>query len=415
MDCQTIHSGCRHRAPVAVLAALSLLFASCGKEPAPSTTPAGPAQAAAAGGADPSTTGGLLVKSNRPDAVIEVMPAGSGGEAPTPIARGAPDKPVAGLAPGAYMVVARAEGWPEVRGTATVVAGQTAELALDFKAGSLRLDSVPAGATVKQGERVLGKTPFVAPALPPGELALVLEYPYWPAHPLKVTIAEGTETAETIRLPHGRLSVASLPAGATVILEGRNYGKTPLFWEHFPAGNRKLTLQAPGFPAFELPVAMTDGAEIKLRPELGSSFPLLAPATLLRAVWVPDNPDKLTESFDVVGKFAPQNGIVKNLDRKKLFENWLRRKYRYRSVIKAFNGGTGQVEFAENKSDLARFRVLAKLAPSALGDPALAAKGATIEVFGTLIATEEPRWPAKVITLELTDAELLHPADLASP
>jgi hypothetical protein len=415
MDSQTIHSGRLHPTLVATLAALSLFFAGCGKEPAGAAAPSAPAHAAAPDAKAPATTGGLLVKTNRPEAVIEVMPAGTSGEAPATIAKGAPDKPVAGLAPGAYAVVARTEGWPEVRGTATIVAGQTAELALDFKSGSLRLDSVPTGATVKQGGRVLGKTPLVAPVLPPGELALALEYPYWPAHPFKVTIAEGVETAETVRLPHGRLSVASIPAGATVVLEGRNYGKTPLFWEHFPAGNRKLTLQAPGFPAFELSVAMADGAEIKLRPELGSGFPLLAPAALLRAVWVPDNPDKLTESFDLVGKYAPQNGVIKNLDRKKLFENWLGRKYRYRGVIKAFNNGTGQVEFAEDKSELARFRVLAKLTPAALGDPALAAKGATIEVFGALVATEEPRWPAKVITLELTDAELLHPADLASP
>jgi hypothetical protein len=415
MDSQTIHSGHLHPTLVATLAALSLFFAGCGKEPAGAAAPSAPTHAAAPDAKAPATTGGLLVKTNRPEAVIEVMPAGTSGEAPATIAKGAPEKPLGGLAPGTYAVVARAEGWPEVRGTATIVAGQTAELALDFKSGSLRLDSVPTGATVKQGGRVLGKTPLVAPVLPPGELALALEYPYWPAHPFKVTIAEGVETAETVRLPHGRLSVASIPAGATVVLEGRNYGKTPLFWEHFPAGNRKLTLQAPGFPAFELPVAMADGTELKLRPELGAGFPLLAPAALLRAVWVPDNPDKLTESFDLVGKYAPQNGVIKNLDRKKLFENWLGRKYRYRGVIKAFNNGTGQVEFAEDKSELARFRVLAKLTPAALGDPALAAKGATIEVFGALVATEEPRWPAKVITLELTDAELLHPADLASP
>jgi len=205
--------------------------------------------------------------------------------------------------------------------------------------------------------------------------------------------------------------VETSPPGVTVLLKGQTLGQTPLTMERFPAGTRKLTLQARDFPLLELSVTVEDRGDVKVHPALGSAFPVLDPAALLRAVWVPENPDRLSPSFDsTTGPAQPQNGIVRNLNRKILYENWLRQRYCFTGTVKSYDRANGQVEFADQPSELSRYRVRAKLSAGARNDPDLAAqlsKGATFALYGTLSAVEEPHWPAKVITFEFSAAEPL--------
>jgi hypothetical protein len=248
------------------------------------------------------------------------------------------------------------------------------------------------------------------PQLPAGECALSLEYPAWPVLAFKVRITENEEATETVRLPHGRLIVESTPPGATILLGKRTLGQTPLTLDPIPAGAKKLTLQGKGFPPLEITVTVEDRGEAKVTPELGTGFSLLDPTALLRAIWVPDNPDKLSPHFDEIGSYAPQNGIVKNLNRKRLHENWLHKGYRYAGIIKAYDPKQGQVELVEEKNDLSKFRVLAKLSANAVNDKELEArlvKGASLAFFGTLSAVEEARWPARLISFEFASVEAL--------
>lgn len=403
--------GCR---PAPLLLAVAILLAvalgGCGKSPEEVK--------AAAAVHEAQTTGRLIVKSNRANATVEATLIPPSGEAAAGVVPGTVDQVLSALPPGRYAVVARAEGWPEVRGEATVVVGQTAELGLTFKGGSLRLDSIPSGATVKQGGAVLGKTPLVVAELPPGECRLSLEYPAWPVLAFTTTITESVESAETVRLPHGKLVVTSTPSGATVLLGKRPLGQTPLTLEPFPAGTRTLTLQAKNFPPLETSVALSDRGELNISPELGAGFPPLDPPALLRAVWVPDDPNRLSPNFDSSGRYAPQNGFVKNLHRQRLYDNWLGKRFRFAAVVKAYDRKEGQIEFAEQSGDLAKYRVLAKLSPEARSgkepDPAQI-KGATLAVYGVLSAVEESRWPARQISLEISSAELLQAVPPAVP
>ncbi len=386
---------------VALLAGL-LLAAGCGKSPEEQRVSAKAEKA--------RTTGVLSVKSNLAHATITATLLAPGAEtAPAPIT-GTPDKPLAGLAPGKYTVTARADGWPEIRGDIEVAAAQTAELELNFKGGALKLDSEPTGVTVKLGGNSLGKTPLTIPLLPPGECALNLEYPNWPGLTFKATIVEGQETAATARLPHGKLTVESAPAGAAVLIGGKSFGQTPLIWERMPAGPKKLTLQAKDFPPLEVSVNVEDGADVKIAPELGAAFPLLDVAAILKDIWVPEDPNRLTASFEITGRFAPKNGIVKNLKRQRLHEKWLTKRYRYSGVIKAYDSKSGEIEFADEAADQSRFRIVATPTPTALAALNLnekTAKGVTLSFYGLLSGVEEPRWPSKVITFELTTAEML--------
>ncbi len=396
----------------AVLAGVALIAFGVFRLSQPSERTA--AAAASAAPPDPLTTGRLVVKSNRADTIIEatrVAPTGETAGAGTKgTSEGAASQELAGLPAGKYVLTARSEGWPEVRREVNVAAGGATEVAVQFKSGSLRLDSDPTGATVRRGETVLGQTPFTIPQLPPGECQLSIQYPAWPALNFKTTITENVESAETVRLPHGKLTVETTPAGATVRLEGRSIGQTPLTVERIPAGPKKLTLQAKDFPTLEVSGTVEDHGEMKVNVALGSGFPELDPPALLRAVWVADNPDKLSPQFDTAGVFQPQNGIVKNLHRKRLYEGWLRRSYHFSGAVKSYDPVSGQIEFAEQKSELSKYRVMAKLSPGAReakDRTAQLVKGATFEIYGRLSAVEEPRWPLKVITFEISAAEPL--------
>jgi hypothetical protein len=399
-----------------ILAAALVLFFLLGKCAFSSLVSKSPEEVKAAQAViEAKTTGRLVVKSNRANTTIEATRVPAAGEVASPgvsgSAEGASNQTLPGLPAGKYVLTARSEGWPDIRQEVSVTVGGTAEAAVNFKSGSLRLDSDPTGATVRFGQTVLGQTPLVIPQLPPGECPLTLEYPSWPVLTFKATIAENVESTETARLPHGKLVVESTPPGATVVLDGRKIGQTPLTLENIPAGAKKLTLQAKDFPTLTVSGTVEDRGEMKVNVPLGSGYPELDPPALLRAVWVSDNPDKLSPQFDTAGPFQPQNGIVKNLLRKRLYELWLRRSFRFSATVKSYDPASGQIEFDEQKSELSRYRVLAKLSPEARGNKDLAAqlaKGATFELYGRLSAVEEPRWPSKVITFVFSSAEPLH-------
>lgn len=362
-------------------------------------------------GPDPKTTGRLVAKSNLSNVTIAATKLAAPGDVTTASFSGTTDQALSGLPPGKYAVTARAEGWPEVREEAVVDAERTTDLMINFKGGSLRLDSDPAGATVRLGAAVLGRTPLVIPQLPPGACQLSLEYPTWPSLLFKTNITEGVESTGSVRFPYGKLTVETSPPGTTVLLGKRVLGQTPLTMEQFPAGTRKLTLQAKDFPPLELPVTLEDHGEVKLHPALGSAFPVLDPAALLRAFWVPDNPDQIAPPNDgVTGPFQSRNGIVKNINRKRLFEAAMNRRFRFNAIIKAYDQASGRIEFTEQQSELSKYRVLAILSPGARNDPDLTAqliKGASFVFYGRLTAVEEPRWPSKVIMIELSAAEPL--------
>ncbi len=395
----------RRRFGPVILAAALLLLVLLGKCALPSPG------SSRAKGPDPKTTGRLVVKSNLADATITATRVTSPSDASTASFDGLIGQPLAGLLPGRYTVTARADGWPDTHKVVSVDAGQTTDAAVNFKSGSLRLDSDPTGAAVRQGAAVLGHTPLVIPMLPVGECQLSLEYPAWPVLSFKTAITENVEATATVRLPYGKVTVNTDPPGVMVLMGGKAVGQTPLSIDRFPAGTRKLTLQAKNFPPLVVPVTVEDHGDVTVSPALGSAFPVLDPAALLRNVWVPDDPDRISPPFDgLSGPSKPQNGVIKYLNRKKLYENWLRRRYGFTAIIKSYDRSNGQIEFAEQQCDLSKYRVLAKLSERARNDPDLAAqltKGATFSLYGRLSAVEEPRWLSRVITFELSVAEPL--------
>jgi hypothetical protein len=146
---------------------------------------------------------------------------------------------------------------------------------------------------------------------------------------------------------------------------------------------------------------------------LGEYFPLLDAEALLRGIWVPDDPNRIAPPDGITGPYQPQNGIVKNLNRKRLHQTWLNKRYHFSAIVKSYDAASGKLEFVEQENAFSKYRVTAVLTPESRKDPVLAtppAKGVTLtlSLYGLLTAVEEPRWPSKVIRFDLTGAELLH-------
>ncbi len=393
---------------------------SVSSTPSPSVTKTAketpPAEKRAA--APPATTapslasGEVLGRSNRPNVVITLI-------APDGTTRTASQDAKLGyrfsdLAPGEYRLNAQLTGWEKITRLVKIEPGQHVDLPLEFKGGSLRLESDPAGATVKLQGNTVGKTPLVISDLPPGPKELVLQYGSWPELTVGADVIADTETPKTIRFPRGRLTIESTPLGALVLIDGKELGRTPLVLDPIPSGNRRIQLKADDYETYETSIALADGVALKIHPALSSNLPVFDPKELLRQVWVSSQRSgreyDVAPAFERSSSFSPRNGVIKNLDRQKLFSNWFDRKYRHRGVVKQFDAKTGKVEFVDGTDDRAKYKVVAILSPQSRTNKDFEnrlLKGASIEIAARFTAAEEPRWPAKTITFELGDAELL--------
>ena len=159
-------------------------------------------------------------------------------------AKGTVGQPLAGLPPGKYTVIVHTDGWPDLSQEADVAPGQVTEVSADFKSGSLRVDSDPAGAAVRIGTEVLGRTLLAVPQLPAGRLPARRGIPRMAgAVTIKTTIVENQEAAHSVRLPHGaRSSSRAIPRarGRDGSGGGRSLGQTPLTLESVAAETEEV-------------------------------------------------------------------------------------------------------------------------------------------------------------------------------
>ena len=76
--------------------------------------------------------------------------------------------------------------------------------------------------------------------------------------------------------------------------------------------------------------------------------------------------------------------------------------------MKSYDRDTGKIDFLDLSNDLAKYHVTANLSISSRQNKdvvALLVKGATFALLGKLDAVEEPRWPAKTISMEIISAD----------
>ncbi len=224
--------------PRSVFAALALLFAACAKPPPPS--------------------GELFVSSEPSGAIVEVNEQVLGS---TPLqARGVPV--------GELLVTVRREGFETERSTVTLATGgrEVVEAVLRPVQGLVLIDSTPPGAAVSLGDVFVGNTP-----LPLHDIRLG-------THRARLVLAgyrdREVEFSVENRIPKrvavdmvstsGRLVVDSSPIGATLFVDGRDEGATPVSLERVAEGQRELLLQLPGYEPYRATVEVRPGEAARL-------------------------------------------------------------------------------------------------------------------------------------------------------
>jgi hypothetical protein len=108
-------------------------------------------------------------------------------------------------------------------------------------------------------------------------------------HDRRIVLGAGQLLRLHVRFPRprGSLSVRSTPAGATVILDGKRIGRTPLVQGGLEVGPHVVTLRREGLVERTVPIEIADGAERQLEIWLPSPGRPVAPSARRRRwTWI---------------------------------------------------------------------------------------------------------------------------------
>lgn len=133
---------------------------------------------------------------------------------------------------GRHRLELRYRDWPPIQRTVEVREGEAVALDFAWKRGAITFRSDPPGAKVLRadqpanGESAASVTPFTA-EFPEGTHTFVAQYPGLDPVVVEAEVA-ADETGEALfRFDYGSVSIASDPAGATVMMNGKPLGRTP--------------------------------------------------------------------------------------------------------------------------------------------------------------------------------------------
>lgn len=175
---------------------------------------------------------------------------------------------------GTHVVTVRREGFHVERFTINVAAGDNVSRDMRMRPvhGLVVIDSDPPGAAVSIGGVFQGNTPLPLHSLRlgPHRANLVLSgfndkevaFELDSRIPRRVFVEMDSNS--------GTLVVHSEPAGATVFLDGRNVGITPVSIDRVPQGERDVTVQLQGFASYRTSLLVTPDDTVRLDATLTS-------------------------------------------------------------------------------------------------------------------------------------------------
>jgi len=127
--------------------------------------------------------------------------------------------------------------------------------------GAMDLRSVPDGASVVMAEKYLGRTPLTVTALSPGTYEIIFSQFGYQKFSTRVPVESGriTEVVATLVPDTGSLAITSVPAGANVMVDGKNTGITPLKAENLTSGNHTIVVSLDGYMPLQQTVTILTG------------------------------------------------------------------------------------------------------------------------------------------------------------
>jgi len=193
--------------------------------------------------------GSLRIVSDPPEANI-YLDGINMGETPLTIAK---------VTPGNRRVRASAPGFISVTQKVEVASGE--ETAVEFALGGrLKILSIPDGAQVFVDEEYIGIAPVKTGRLPAGSHQLRIAKDRHSEKISAVVVERGQEREVTVRLlpMKGSIAVSSNPPGATVYLDGKNKGNTPVFIYGAMVGQHSLKLVKTGYEDIEKQITVEE-------------------------------------------------------------------------------------------------------------------------------------------------------------
>lgn len=146
----------------------------------------------------------------------------------------------------------------------------TVNASLSALPGNLVMSSQPVGAEVILDGKGVGKTPLEIKNIEEGEHRLKLELPNYYAYEQKVFINSGqsTQLNAQLKIRLGFMDIASQPHGASVNLNGRFYGKSPVRVDKVEPGRMEVEITAPGYRPFKEVFSVKPNDTILIREDL---------------------------------------------------------------------------------------------------------------------------------------------------
>ena len=138
--------------------------------------------------------------------------------------------------------------------------------------GQLIVSSVPMGATVEIEGRAgqSWKAPQTVPALPPGTYKVTFSMPGYATETRSVQVAPGARTPLDVRMTvvKGFVTVASKPAGAQILINGKDTGKvTPIEFLVEP-GTQSILVRKQGYLDASTELKLVAGQSVNYAPSL---------------------------------------------------------------------------------------------------------------------------------------------------
>jgi formylglycine-generating enzyme required for sulfatase activity len=184
--------------------------------------------------------GGLEVES-RPNAVKFSLRAEDGKvvrDAVTPFT-------FSDLPTGKYFITATRGDW-EMHDTIEVQRGNTAHKVFAFVEAPVMVTSEPSGAQISVDGQPRGQAP-VRLQLSARQHAIKAHLDGWPDEEKQLNVAPEGENAPHFVFANGSVKITSAPAGATVLVGGRELGQTPLVIEEVKPGQVSYELRLTGY------------------------------------------------------------------------------------------------------------------------------------------------------------------------
>ncbi|MEM7610460.1 MAG: PEGA domain-containing protein [Pseudomonadota bacterium] len=183
-----------------------------------------------------------------------------------------------GLAPGDYELTVEAERYLTWQDRVAVTGlGRTQRLEIDLIAasGNVQVATQPPGARViaLSDNQLLAATTPAAIQLPTGQHRLLYQLDgYKPVERRYEVFANATDTAAVVELEpaDASLRVTSRPAGASVTLNGRFSGRTPLTLALEPARRHDVRLSSPGYASVTREVTLASAQQRDLSINLAA-------------------------------------------------------------------------------------------------------------------------------------------------